>query len=60
VSVDQIEAERKVFDVATVQNGYNLADETGEDVLDDCEREGIGFIPWFPLVSGELAKAAAR
>jgi pyridoxine 4-dehydrogenase len=56
VSVDQIEAARKVFDVATVQNGYNLADQTDGDVLDYCEREGIGFMPWFPLASGELAK----
>lgn len=56
VTVDQIEAARKVFDVATVQNVYNLADESEEDVLDYCEREGIGFMPWFPLASGELAK----
>jgi len=39
-----------------VQNGYNLADQTDEDVLDYCEREGIGFMPWFPLASGELSK----
>jgi pyridoxine 4-dehydrogenase len=56
VSVDEIEAARKVFDVATVQNGYNLADQTDEDVLEHCEREGIGFMPWFPLASGELSK----
>jgi aryl-alcohol dehydrogenase-like predicted oxidoreductase len=42
--------------VATVQNVYNLADQTDEDVLDHCEREGIGFMPWFPLASGELSK----
>jgi pyridoxine 4-dehydrogenase len=56
VTVEQIEAARKVFDVATVQNGYNLADQTDVDVLDYCEREGIGFMPWFPLASGELSK----
>ena len=56
VSVEEIEAARKVFPVATVQNRYNLTDRADEDVLDYCEREGIGFIPWFPLAAGELAK----
>ena len=56
VSVAEIEAARKVFPVATVQNRYNLADRADEEVLDYCEREGIGFIPWFPLASGDLAK----
>ncbi|PZO55368.1 MAG: oxidoreductase [Phormidesmis priestleyi] len=56
VSVEEIEAARKVFPVATVQNRYNLADRADEDVLDYCDREGIGFIPWFPLAAGDLAK----
>lgn len=56
VSVEQIEAARKVFPVATVQNRYNLADRADEDVLDYCEANGIGFIPWFPLAAGELAQ----
>jgi pyridoxine 4-dehydrogenase len=56
VTVAQVEAARKIFDVATVQNGYNLADQGDGDVLDYCEREGIGFMPWFPLASGELSK----
>lgn len=56
VSVDDIEAARKVFPVATVQNRYNLADRTSEAVLDYCTANGIGFIPWFPLASGELAR----
>jgi pyridoxine 4-dehydrogenase len=55
VSVEEIEAAREVFAVATVQNRYNLADRDHEDVLDYCEREGIGFIPWFPLAAGKLA-----
>ncbi|KGI79039.1 aldo/keto reductase [Oleiagrimonas soli] len=55
VGVDEIEAARKHFDVATVQNLYNLTDRSSEDVLDYCEREHIGFIPWFPLAAGELA-----
>ena len=56
VSVDDIEAARKVFPVATVQNRYNLVDRTSEDVLEYCERQRIGFIPWFPLAAGDLAK----
>ena len=56
VSVEEIEAARKVFPVTTVQNRYNLADRADEAVLDYCEREGIGFIPWFPLAAGELAE----
>ena len=56
VSVEEIEAARKVFPVATVQNRYNLVDRTSEDVLDHCEAQGIGFIPWFPLAAGDLAK----
>lgn len=56
VSVKDIEAASKVFKVATVQNRYNLVDRGSEDVLDYCEKHGIGFIPWFPLASGDLAK----
>jgi pyridoxine 4-dehydrogenase len=56
VSVEDIVAASKVFKVATVQNRYNLVDRASEDVLQYCEDNGIGFIPWFPLASGELAK----
>jgi aryl-alcohol dehydrogenase-like predicted oxidoreductase len=56
VSVADIEAAAKVFPVATVQNRYNLVDRGSEDVLIHCERHGIGFIPWYPLAAGELAK----
>jgi aryl-alcohol dehydrogenase-like predicted oxidoreductase len=56
VSVAEIEAARKVFPVATVQNRYNLVERQSEDVLNYCEKHGIGFIPWFPLLSGELAR----
>ena len=55
VSVSEIEAARKVFPVATVQNKYNLVDRASEDVLDYCEKHGIGFIPWFPLAAGDLS-----
>jgi pyridoxine 4-dehydrogenase len=56
VSVDEIEAARQVCEVATVQNLYNLANRRSEDVLNYCERHGIGFIPWFPLAAGKLAE----
>lgn len=55
-SVADIEAARQVFPVATVQNRYNLADRHYKDVLDYCERNGIGFIPWYPLLAGELTR----
>jgi pyridoxine 4-dehydrogenase len=56
VSVADIEAASKVFKVATVQNRYNLVDRQSEDVLAYCEKHNIGFIPWFPLGAGNLAK----
>jgi len=56
VSVEEIEAARKVFPVATVQNRYNLADRGDEAVLAHCEKQKIGFIPWYPLAAGDLAK----
>lgn len=56
VSVDDIEAAREIFPVATVQNHYNLVERKSEDVLDYCEANGIGFIPWYPLANGTLAK----
>jgi aryl-alcohol dehydrogenase-like predicted oxidoreductase len=56
VSVEEIEAARAVVEVATVQNLYNLTNRGAEDVLDHCEQHGIGFIPWFPLAAGDLAR----
>jgi aryl-alcohol dehydrogenase-like predicted oxidoreductase len=56
VSVGDIEEASKVFKVATVQNRYNLVDRTHEAVLDYCGEQGIGFIPFFPLAAGDLAK----
>lgn len=54
VQVEEIEAAGAYFKVATVQNRYNLVDRASEDVLAYCERNGIGFIPWFPLAAGDL------
>ncbi len=59
VSVEEIEAARKYFPVATVQNLYNVANRQSEAVLAYCEKHGIGFIPWFPLGGGDLVKSTA-
>ncbi|ACE89508.1 aldo/keto reductase protein [Rhizobium phaseoli] len=59
VSVAEIEAAAKHFKVATVQNRYNLVDRTSEDVLDYCAKHNIGFIPWYPLAAGDLAKSGS-
>ena len=59
VSVEEIAAAGRYFKVCTVQNRYNLVDRTSEAVLDHCERSNIGFIPWYPLASGDLAKSGA-
>jgi pyridoxine 4-dehydrogenase len=56
VGVDQIEAARRVVDVATVQNRYNIADRSSDDVLRFCTEQGIGFIPWAPIAAGRLAE----
>ena len=56
VSIEEIERAREIVPIASVQNRYNLTDRGSEDVLDFCEREGIGFIPWFPLATGDLAR----
>ena len=53
-SVEQIEEARDVVEIATVQNQYNIGDREDEEVLEYCEDNGIGFIPWAPLGSGEL------
>jgi pyridoxine 4-dehydrogenase len=55
VSLDELGRARELVDVVTVQNRYSLVDRHSEDVLDACEEAGIGFIPWFPLATGDLA-----
>ena len=54
VSVDQIKHAQSIVPIVSVQNRYSIADQAAEDVLDYCERENIGFIPWFPLAAGDL------
>jgi aryl-alcohol dehydrogenase-like predicted oxidoreductase len=68
VGVDDIRRAREHVEVVSVQNRYNLTDRQWEDVVDYCHDEGLGFIPWFPLASGDLggeggdalAKVAAK
>jgi pyridoxine 4-dehydrogenase len=56
VSAGELERARSMVDVVTVQNRYSLVDRHSEDVLDVCGAAGIGFIPWFPLAMGNLAR----
>src|SRR6266853_312659 len=59
VTVEQILAVQRLTSIATVQNLYNLVERRSEDVLNFCTREGIGFIPWFPLATGTLANTGS-
>ena len=56
VSVEQLAEAREIVEVVTVQNRFNLSDRASQDVLETCERDGIGFFPWFPLAAGRLAE----
>jgi pyridoxine 4-dehydrogenase len=55
VSIDDVEAARRHFDVVSVQNHYNVAHRSAEDLVDYCTEHGIGFIPWYPLAGRDLA-----
>jgi aryl-alcohol dehydrogenase-like predicted oxidoreductase len=57
VTVEQIGEARTIADIVSVQNLYNLADRGAEDVLEYAERENLGFIPWFPMATGQLARS---
>jgi pyridoxine 4-dehydrogenase len=58
VSVDRIEQARKVVPIVSVQNRYNVTDRKWDAEVDYCEREGLAFIPWFPLSAGTLEAEA--
>jgi aryl-alcohol dehydrogenase-like predicted oxidoreductase len=60
VSVEEIKQARKVIDVVSVQNEYNLGNRKSEAVLEYCEREGLAFIPWFPVAAGKLAQPGGK
>jgi pyridoxine 4-dehydrogenase len=55
VGIEQIEAARRIVEISSVQNRYNLTDRTWEDVLEYCEAAGIAFVPWLPIARGERA-----
>lgn len=55
VTVSELQEAQKSAEIVSVQNLYNLTDRKAEDLLDHCEAQGIGFIPWFPLATGKLA-----
>jgi len=57
VTVDELRRARELIDIVTVQNRFNLADQTAGDVLSVCEADGIGFIPWAPIGMGDLARS---
>jgi aryl-alcohol dehydrogenase-like predicted oxidoreductase len=56
VSVAEIERAKKTVPIVSVQNLYNLGDRKHDDVVDYCEKHHLGFIPWFPVAAGELAR----
>jgi aryl-alcohol dehydrogenase-like predicted oxidoreductase len=56
VTVDQLRRAQSVAPIVSVQNEYNLADRSSEDVLEVCEAEGLAFLPWYPLSAGRLAR----
>lgn len=60
VTPEQLKQAQQITQIVTVQNRYNLTDRASEDVVDICERENIGFIPWFPLAVGELANSGGK
>jgi aryl-alcohol dehydrogenase-like predicted oxidoreductase len=60
VDARQLAAARELVTVVSVQNRYSLADRHSEGVLEACERNGIAFLPWFPLALGELARSRGR
>ena len=55
VTVPQIRRAQAIVPIVSVQNRYSVSDRGSEDVLEYCEQEGIGFIPWFPLAAGQLS-----
>ncbi len=57
VTVDEIREARKTAEIVSVQNRYNVSDRGSEPVLEFCEQEHVGFIPWFPVAAGKLARA---
>ncbi len=57
VSVEELHRAQGLVEIVSVQNRYNLGDRAHEDVLEECERQGIAFLPWYPLAVGDLAQS---
>ena len=60
VKAHEIEQARKVIEIVSVQNKYNIGDRAHDDVVDYCTKHNIGFIPWFPVAAGELARPGGK
>ncbi len=60
VNVEQIEQARKIVEIVSVQNEYNIGNRKSEAVLEYCEKNSIGFIPWFPVAAGKLAQPGGK
>jgi pyridoxine 4-dehydrogenase len=60
VRVPQLARARKLANIVSVQNRYNLGDRSSDDVVDACARDGLTFLPWYPLDAGALARSASR
>ncbi|MGQ0775603.1 MAG: aldo/keto reductase [Pseudonocardiales bacterium] len=60
VSADQLERANKIVDVVSVQNRYNIIERGSDDIVETCGREGVAFLPWYPLASGELVAPGGR
>jgi aryl-alcohol dehydrogenase-like predicted oxidoreductase len=60
VDEDELARARRIVPIVSVQNRYSLADRSSESVLDACEREGLAFVPWYPLGAGDLPARRVR
>jgi pyridoxine 4-dehydrogenase len=59
VDLEQLEIARRLVEVVSVQNRYSLFDRDSDDVLDRCERDGLAFLPWWPLAAGGIGDGSA-
>lgn len=60
ISVAEIEQARRIVDIVSVQNEYNLTTRKSEDIVNYCEKHNLGFIPWFPVAAGKLAAPGGK
>lgn len=60
VKPHEIDQARKIVKIVSVQNQYNLGDRQHEDVVEYCEKNGLAFIPWFPVAAGKLAQPGGK